>query len=74
MAQRQGIFPEHEYVEEEDKFPSVSFELVESLERMYPDKAVDPRLSDVERLTLTGKILLIRFLREMHQRPVAIKD
>lgn len=71
----QGIFKEQvfEEADEEYTFPSVSLVLIEELESMYPDRVLDPALSDNDRLILTGKVLLIRFLREMHQRPSTIR-
>lgn len=65
----QGIFPTQDIDDDDSYFPSVPLDLLEQLERDFPDKALDPHLKDVDRLLLTGKIQLIRFLREMHQRP-----
>jgi hypothetical protein len=71
----QGIFKEPIFDEDDDEFnfPSVPLALLEELERQFPDKVLDPKLSEPDRLILTGKVLLIRFLREMHQRPSTIR-
>lgn len=49
-----------------NKFPTVPTDLLQSLERLHPDKHPDGTFDKDEVLVQAGTIRLIRFLRRVH--------
>lgn len=50
-------------------FPAVPVALLEALERRFPDQRPEPTDSDREIWMAVGRTHVVRFLREMHERP-----
>jgi hypothetical protein len=67
---------QQEQIEESEtaNFPAVSLELVEALEREYPDRCPSPDASDREIWMATGQARLVAFLREMSNRVPTSKE
>ncbi len=51
--------------DEEDKFPAVPLDLVEHLERLFPDKLPEIHVTDRELGQLIGQSDVVKLLREM---------
>lgn len=65
-----------EFEEAEDanqNFPAVSIPLVESLERIYPDRCPSPDASDREIWMAVGRAQVVHFLRELSERIPTMK-
>jgi hypothetical protein len=57
-----------------EDFPRVETDLLEALEARYPDKCPDLRISDKEFGVYVGQLNVVRLLREMHDRPIELKE
>ncbi len=55
-------------------FPSVPAELLEALERAFPDRCPDSELSDAEIRERIGECRVVRFLKRHHQRQERLKQ
>jgi hypothetical protein len=55
-------------------FPAVSLDLVEALEREYPDRSPSPDASDRAIWMAVGQARLVAFLREMSNRVPTMKE
>ncbi len=51
-----------------DHFPPVPTDLLEALERLFPDRLPDLRISDRDLGAAIGANNVVRFLRDMHER------
>lgn len=55
-------------------YPAVSAELVEALERLYPDRCPSPDASDREIWRAVGRAEVVRFLRELSKQVPTMKE
>lgn len=51
----------------EFKVPFITDELLDYLQRIYPDKAPDPEKSDREIWMIVGAVGVVRHLRRIHE-------
>ena len=56
-----------------DKFPRVPLDLLEALELAFPDKAPSITTADRQIWVNVGHAEVVRFLRDMHERPPQLK-
>lgn len=56
-------------VVEELLFPRVPTDLLEALEKMFPDRCPDLRITDRGLGVVHGQLNVVRLLREMYDRP-----
>lgn len=65
-------YKQDQFQEPEDPnndFPAVPLSLLYALERRFPDRLPDVTMPEREIWTAVGRAQIVRFLREMHERP-----
>jgi hypothetical protein len=68
-----GVSREHTEEPQED-LPRVPAELLEWLEKRFPNSLPDLRISQLDYGVKHGQLEVVRLLREIHDRPSVIKE
>lgn len=63
-----------ELAEKTEPFPRVPMDLLEALELKYPNQCPDLNIRDRDFGVIVGQLEVVRFLRDMYERPPEMKE